>query len=226
MGTDANENPGCLGLVLRLFGIGAEVPPSDKSLPYRRRDDFLSPAELSFYRALSAAVGAQVHICPKVNLADIFFVVKPNENKGARGRIAQKHVDFLLCDSQSMKPLAGIELDDSSHARAARQERDAFVDGVFAAAALPLVRIPAAASYSPADLAQKLAAHLPGTTSAVSSATGAPAAEAAVPAGSDPMCPKCGVPMVLRTAGKGEQAGRQFYGCPNYPKCRETRPVG
>jgi len=143
MGTDANQNPGCLGSILRLFGIGAEVPRSDTSLPYRQRDDFLSPAELSFYRALSAAVGNRAHICPKVNLADIFFVVKPNENQGARGRISQKHVDFLLCDSQSMKPLVGIELDDSSHARADRQERDALVDAVFAVAALPLVRIPA-----------------------------------------------------------------------------------
>lgn len=226
MGTDANQNPGCLGSVLRLFGIGTEAPSPDTALPYRRRDDFLSAAELSFYRALSAAVGAQAHICPKVNLADIFFVVKPNENQGARGRISQKHVDFLLCDSQSMKPLAGIELDDSSHARADRQERDALVDGVFAAAALPLVRIPAAASYSPADLALKLATHLSGTAPAVSTATVAPTPGAAAPGGTDPICPKCGVPMVLRTAGKGEQAGRQFYGCPNYPKCRETRPVG
>jgi hypothetical protein len=226
MGTDANQNPGCLGSVLRLFGIGAEAPPSDEPLPYRTRDDFLSSAELSFYRALSAAVGTQAHICPKVNLADIFFVARPNENPSARGRICQKHVDFLLCDSQSMKPLAGVELDDSSHARADRQERDALVDGVFAAAGLPLVRIPAAASYSPADLALKVATYLSGTAPAVSTSTMAPAAGAASPGDAAPTCPKCGVPMVLRTASKGEQAGRQFYGCPNYPKCRETRPVG
>ncbi|MHB9003906.1 MAG: DUF2726 domain-containing protein [Coriobacteriia bacterium] len=225
MGTDANQNPGCLGSVLRLFGIGTEPPASDKSLPYRKRDDFLSAAELSFYRALSAAVGAQTHICPKVNLADIFFVVKPNENQGARGRISQKHVDFLLCDSQSMKPLAGIELDDSSHARADRQDRDALVDGVFAAAGLPLLRVPAAASYSPADLALKLATHLSGTVAAAA-APMTPTAQTPEPGGAPPACPKCGVPMVLRTASKGEQAGRQFYGCTNYPKCRETRPVG
>jgi hypothetical protein len=181
---------------------------------------------LSFYRALGAAVGAQAHICPKVNLADIFFVVKPNENQGARGRISQKHVDFLLCDPQSMKPLAGIELDDSSHARANRQERDALVDGVFAAAGLPLVRIPAAASYSPADLALKLATHLSRTAPVVSASTTEPIVEASSPSDTPPACPKCGVPMVLRTASKGEKAGQEFYGCQNYPKCRETRPVG
>lgn len=36
-----------------------------------------------------------------------------------------------------------------------------------------------------------------------------------------PTCPKCGATMVLRTASKGPQAGQRFYGCRNYPKCRE-----
>lgn len=40
-----------------------------------------------------------------------------------------------------------------------------------------------------------------------------------------PQCPKCGVPMVLRTARRGDRAGSQFYGCPNYPHCRQTRPA-
>jgi hypothetical protein len=35
-----------------------------------------------------------------------------------------------------------------------------------------------------------------------------------------PTCPKCGAPMVLRTAKKGKRAGKQFWGCSAYPKCR------
>ncbi len=35
-----------------------------------------------------------------------------------------------------------------------------------------------------------------------------------------PMCPRCGVPMILRTVKRGENKGQTFYGCPNYPKCR------
>ena len=34
------------------------------------------------------------------------------------------------------------------------------------------------------------------------------------------LCPKCGAPMVKRTARKGARAGKPFYGCSNYPKCR------
>lgn len=33
-------------------------------------------------------------------------------------------------------------------------------------------------------------------------------------------CPKCGAPLVIRMAKKGENAGRKFYGCSAFPKCR------
>ncbi len=32
-------------------------------------------------------------------------------------------------------------------------------------------------------------------------------------------CPKCGAPMVLRTAKKGINAGNEFWGCARWPKC-------
>ena len=34
------------------------------------------------------------------------------------------------------------------------------------------------------------------------------------------ICPKCGGKLVLKTASKGANAGNQFYGCSNFPKCR------
>jgi restriction system protein len=38
-------------------------------------------------------------------------------------------------------------------------------------------------------------------------------------------CPKCENEMVLRTATKGVGAGKKFWGCSAYPKCRSTMPV-
>jgi len=36
------------------------------------------------------------------------------------------------------------------------------------------------------------------------------------------ICPKCGSELILRVAKKRANAGNQFYGCNNYPKCRYT----
>ena len=42
---------------------------------------------------------------------------------------------------------------------------------------------------------------------------------------SDTTCPKCGGKLVFRTARKGANAGKQFYGCSQYPFCRYTREM-
>lgn len=40
-----------------------------------------------------------------------------------------------------------------------------------------------------------------------------------------PACPQCGNTMILRTARKGQRAGSQFWGCPQYPRCHGTRQL-
>jgi hypothetical protein len=37
-----------------------------------------------------------------------------------------------------------------------------------------------------------------------------------------PLCPKCGHKMVFRTAKKGVNAGKKFWGCSRYPECNGT----
>ena len=37
------------------------------------------------------------------------------------------------------------------------------------------------------------------------------------------LCPRCGAPLVLRTAARGERAEKQFWGCSAFPKCRYIR---
>jgi len=38
-------------------------------------------------------------------------------------------------------------------------------------------------------------------------------------------CPRCGEPLVVRTASRGERAGQRFWGCSSYPKCKYTRQI-
>jgi predicted RNA-binding Zn-ribbon protein involved in translation (DUF1610 family) len=243
------QKQGCLTSLLALIGIktgspkspdlSAEHLPADPDpLPYRLRDDFLSPAEKSFYQVIKGMVGNYFTICPKVSLADLFFVTRPNENKSAFSRINRKHVDFVVCDPKTMIPLFAVELDDSSHERADRVERDAFVDSVFEAAQLPLLHIPAQINYNTAswvlfkDSLQKKHAASTAAPQVATSQTAAvskpePSSDAHTAVTTEPQapnCPKCGTPMILRTAKNGAQTGRKFYGCANYPRCRVILP--
>jgi restriction system protein len=50
-------------------------------------------------------------------------------------------------------------------------------------------------------------------------------AKKGAPADRIPLCPQCKKPMVLRTAKSGSKAGRQFWGCSDYPKCKGVAEV-
>ncbi len=243
MPAERTERPGCLAAFLNLFRtrtrLGAVLgePPEtisedtgSEAPPYRIRDDFLSPAEFSYYRVLKSVLGARATVCTKVRLADILFVARPHENQAYLNRISSKHVDFLLCDSSTMTPVVAIELDDASHKREDRRQRDEFVDNALHAAGLPLVRVPPQHDYTQEEIIAQLRPILLAFPSAAprsfsSGEAGAKAVSADAAPPQTPLCPKCGIPMVLRTAGRGKDKGGQFYGCRNFPRCRQVLPV-
>ena len=200
-----------------------DTKPSDKlEYPYLVRDDFLSLAELSFYLVLKSTVSDWALVCPKVSLGDLFYAKSSDHGKYRTytNKIDRKHVDFLLCDLKTVRPILGIELDDKSHQSQDRQERDEFVENVFSAAKLPLVRIPVRHSYSITELNSLLQKYsgkkensvLPVEIEKIVNAT--------------PRCPKCGSEMILRTAKSGANQGEKFWGCSNFPKCRGILKVG
>ena len=209
----ASQPSGCLGLILKLVGIRPNATAEASRLPYRRRDDFLSPAELSFFRILERAVAGKFKITVKVRIGDLLFVPRQKGSRAHENKINRKHVDFVLCDPATMKPQLVIELDDASHQRPDRQERDRFVDDAFAAASFPILHVKAKSSYSVAELTQRIALALSQNMIPPS---------APLPGQKEPPdCPKCNTAMVSRTATRGRHAGQKFWACTNYPNCRE-----
>lgn len=67
--------------------------------------------------------------------------IERKERWGLRNRVKSRHVDFVICDKQNIKPLLAIELDDSTHRRKDRKESDEFKDEIFEDMELPLLRI-------------------------------------------------------------------------------------
>ncbi len=124
-----------------------------KKLPYFARERLVTKSELRFFRALRKAVQDDWEIFAMVRIADLLRVEKNAKNKRAWiNKILAKHIDFVLCERDSLQPLLCIELDDSSHQRPERIERDKFVDAAFDAAKLPLIRIPVSDTYPLSEL--------------------------------------------------------------------------
>jgi len=79
-------------------------------------------------------------ICPKVGVKDLLAVTDKRQYMKYFHKIAQKHVDFVICD-RDLHVLFALELDDSTHDTRDARKRDHLKDKAFAAAGIPLKRI-------------------------------------------------------------------------------------
>lgn len=109
---------------------------------YAKKEHIITQHELAFYQALHEAVSGCI-IIPQAHLS-IFLNHKVRGQNWSRAfsRINGKSVDFLIC-TNDMRPLLAIELDDITHSRPDRQQRDAFVNTVITNAHIPLLRFTA-----------------------------------------------------------------------------------
>jgi very-short-patch-repair endonuclease len=127
---------------------------------YTRKQFFLTRAEHEFYDALIAAVGEKYHVFAQVHLPTILDnKVKGQDWRAALAHINRKSVDFVLCDKAYISPKLAIELDDKSHERPDRQERDKEVERILADAGVPLLRIENKGRFDPAELGQRINEH-------------------------------------------------------------------
>jgi hypothetical protein len=130
------------------MGLAANEPPI-----YRKSDSLFTYRERIFYGVLQDAVNRDYWIFAKVRLADFMWLTnEPEDRKFHANRILCKHVDFLLCERRTYRPLMAIELDDRSHLKYDHRERDEFKDKTFAAIGLPLLRVPLERDYSREEL--------------------------------------------------------------------------
>ena len=180
------------------------------TLPYRMRDHFLTPDEVSLYSDLKALVQDRYVVFPKVALNDIFLIVRPNENVHYFNKLFRKHVDFLLCSPASLGPRMGLELIRGS-AKGGEREVDQFMRELFISAGLPLVQIPSGERPELSELSRLFQEAFAKVKE--SQVHGPP------PEDSIPTCPVCGKMMVLRTQRGGKAEGRLYYGCVDNPTC-------
>jgi hypothetical protein len=114
---------------------------------------FLSDAEIKFYKVLKNMASERLEIFPKVSPIDVFSI-QGSLSDDFHQKLSRKHVDFLLCDSETFKPVLAVELEDSSLSSDDSVEKDEQLSSVFAGSDLPLVQIQAQESYQISELAK------------------------------------------------------------------------
>jgi very-short-patch-repair endonuclease len=126
--------------------------------PYLKNDSLLTEAEKKFYFILSEIIGNDYLIFSKVRMADLLHLPKMNNSQyyHYHNKIQSKHVDFLICDKENIKPLLVLELDDSSHLKIDRILRDTLVDKIFENAQVPILHVKNSATYDKASLLKQI----------------------------------------------------------------------
>lgn len=112
-------------IIIYLASIRNKNEQVQEEIKYKIRE-ILTPNEKKNFAILKPiAYDLDLHIFVKVRLADIIEHID-KEDYSAFNKIKAKHIDFVLCD-YDLNIIACIELQDKSHEREDRKERDIFV---------------------------------------------------------------------------------------------------
>ena len=96
--------------------------------------------KMNYYTMKSVIDELELHIFAKVRLLDIIEPKSDIKNwKKYFWKIQAKHVDFLIC-KKNVTTLCVVEIDDNSHNRNDRKERDEFVDYILKDCGIPIIR--------------------------------------------------------------------------------------
>ncbi|MGF1863501.1 DUF2726 domain-containing protein [Photobacterium profundum] len=178
---------------------------------YQEIPTLFTPAERSFYGVLENVLTDDFVLFGKVRVAD---VIKPKQGLSKKvwgslfNKISRKHFDFVICDKKYLTVICAVELNDSSHDKTDRENRDKFLADAMYSAGIPLVFITAKRNYVASEVRAAIEPYLKKIQDHSES---------------EPLiklCPKCSSPLIERTSKKAEHKGEMFLGCSAFPKCR------
>lgn len=111
-------------------------------MPYQLKDSVLTEREKEAYSIIKEYCNNhELEVLAKIRLAD--FITTKCENKSKDfytwfNKISAKHIDFLIVQKETFRPQLAIEIDDTTHNRKDRQQRDEFINKVYSKVGLPI----------------------------------------------------------------------------------------
>lgn len=127
---------------------------------YKPRRYITTLNELSFYNVLlEIAKELDLILFAQVSL---YSIIETKENLDYStqttyfNKINRKSIDFVLVNKENCKIKLCIELDDPTHYKKKRQERDTFINELFQELEIPLLRYPSFTIYYKEPLKKKI----------------------------------------------------------------------
>ena len=124
-----------IGLLLRKRPPAPPDEPSKVAPEYARKRSYITRSEHSLLLLLRQINPDRYEVIPQVALNSVIDKLTQNAYRNELFRV----VDFLFVDAVSFAPLLLVELNDASHLKADRMERDRKVKEICDRAGMPLV---------------------------------------------------------------------------------------
>ena len=129
--------------ILSFLIRGKRIINKTNTYSYHKKTFLLTKPEHDFYKVLESLLDNKYYIFPQTHLSSLLnHKIVGQSWKGALSHIDRKSVDYVICDKTYLSPLLVIELDDASHSRNDRRDRDKEVERIFEYSNLSLIRIP------------------------------------------------------------------------------------
>ncbi|NUM48238.1 MAG: DUF2726 domain-containing protein [Anaerolineales bacterium] len=131
--------------------------PSTEPPIYQMWESLFTYREKVFFNALLDALKWDYWAFAKVRMGDVLHISnEPGDRKFYNNQVNCKHLDFIVCEKRTFRPVLAIELDDSTHLHPDKQARDDFKNKVLMQAGLPLLRVKIQTVYSPVRLRDEI----------------------------------------------------------------------
>lgn len=139
-----------LGLLVKLLN-DKNLNKNDNNIKYLIKQNPMTDTEIKFIRELKKITDINnLIILPQVQLQSIFHTIN-NKDITSFNKIKSKSIDFAIVDNNYNYKLF-IELDDYTHNRKNRMQRDQFINELFKTYNLKLKRIKVQNNYKIEDL--------------------------------------------------------------------------
>ena len=122
---------------------------------YYAKSYVMTSRENECFKILNEIFSSKWFVVPQVHLSALLdYRVKGQNWNAAFRHINGKSVDFVLIGKESYKVVCAIELDDSTHSKPDRIERDVEIERMFKEAGIPLARISKFESMTKSEIAK------------------------------------------------------------------------